>query len=262
MTSCLDPSPISPTGGSGIIRSGRAAKCSADGDGDWRKSYPGDVLQVLNNGEPSQVYLFQTPSGSANGLWTYSGYTVIHGTSNRRLTLNLGLRFDRYRVFLPEETHPAGRFTDEAQTFAAVDNVIDWNVIVPRIGVIYELPRDGKSLVKFSYGHYSFAPGSGFNANANTSVWWKLITWDDSNLDDVWQLGEETGLPLDSRGGTSPTPIDPSLKLPLLKEIGGWFEREFPGNIGLRTGIVWRGERQHFLRQNAVVHSTHSRCRF
>lgn len=211
----------------------------------------GDVLHVLNNGEPSQVYLFQTPSGSANGLWTYSGYASDSWHVTRRLTLNLGLRFDRYRVFLPEQTHPAGRFTDEAQTFAAVDDVIDWNVIVPRIGVIYELPPDGKSLVKFSYGHYSFAPGSGFNANANTSVWWKLYKWDDSNLDDVWQLGEETGLPLDSRGGTSPDSIDPSLKLPLLKEIGGWFEREFPGNIGLRTGVVWRGERQHFLRQNA-----------
>jgi hypothetical protein len=217
----------------------------------WRKSYPDNVLHVLSNGAASQVYLFQTPSGSANGLWTYSGYASDSWNVKRRLTLNLGLRFDRYRVFQPEQTHPAGRFNDEAQTFAAVDNVIDWNVIVPRIGVIYELSRDGKSLVKFSYGHYSLAPGSDFNANANTSVWWKLYKWEDLNLDGVWQLGEETGLPLDSRGGTSPDSIDPSLKLPLLKESGGWFERELPGNIGLRTGIVWRGERQHFLRQNA-----------
>jgi len=217
----------------------------------WRKSYPNDVLHVLSNGATSQVYLFQTPSGSANGLWAYSGYASDSWDVKRRLTLNLGLRLDRYRVFLPEQTHPAGRFNDEAQTFAAVDNVIDWNVIVPRIGVIYKLSRDGKSLVKFSYGHYSLAPGSDFNANANTSVWWKLYKWDDSNLDKMWQLGEETGLPLDSRGGTAPDSVDSHLKLPLLKEIGGWFERELPGNIGLRTGIVWRGERQHFLRQNA-----------
>lgn len=217
----------------------------------WRRSYPGDVLHVLSNGAASQVYLFQTPSGSANGLWTYSGYASDSWHVTRRLTLNLGLRFDRYRVFLPEETHPAGRFTAEPQTFAAVDNVIDWNVIVPRIGVIYELSRDGKSVVKFSYGHYSFAPGSDFNANANTSVWWKLYKWDDLNFDGAWQPGEARGLPLDSRGGTSPDSIDSSLKLPLLRESGGWFEREFPGNIGLRTGIVWRGERQHFLRQNA-----------
>src|SRR4029453_4521994 len=79
----------------------------------WRKSYPGDVLHVLSNGASSEVYLFQTPSGSANGLWTYSGYASDSWDVRRRLTLNLGLRFDRYRVFLPEQTHPAGRFNHE-----------------------------------------------------------------------------------------------------------------------------------------------------
>ena len=31
---------------------------------------PGDVLHILNNGVPAQVYLFQTPSKSENGLLT------------------------------------------------------------------------------------------------------------------------------------------------------------------------------------------------
>jgi hypothetical protein len=122
-------------------------------------------------------------------------------------------------------------------------------VIVPRIGVIHELSGDGKSLVKFSYGHYSFAPGADFNANANTSVWWRRYQWSDLNADGVWESGEETRL-LDTRGGTAPDSVDPRLRLPLLKEIGAWFERELPGNIGMRTGVVWRGERRHFLRQN------------
>jgi len=216
----------------------------------WRKSYPGDVLHVLNNGEASEVYLFQTPSGSANGLWTYSGFASDAWSLNRRLTLNLGVRFDRYRVFVPEQFHPAGRFNSEPQTFAAVDNVIDWNVIVPRIGGIYELSRHGRSLLKFSYGSYSFAPGSDFSANANTSVWWQRFHWVDLGGDRVWQPGEETGRALDARGGAAPDSVDPRLKLPLLREVGAWFEREIPGDIGLRTGIVWRGERRHFLRQN------------
>lgn len=56
----------------------------------WRKSYPGDVLHVLNNGEASEVYLFQTPSGSANSLWTYSGFVNdswhFHASSEHRPT--------------------------------------------------------------------------------------------------------------------------------------------------------------------------------
>jgi hypothetical protein len=218
----------------------------------WKKSYPGDVLHVLQDGAPKEVYLFQTPSGSANGLWSYGGYASDAWHVTRRFVLNLGLRFDRYRVFLPEQTHPAGRFTAEPRTFAAVATVIDWNVVAPRIGMIYDVSGDGKSLVKFSYGHYSFAPGAEFNANANTSVWWTRHEWlSDLNADGLWQPGEETPKVLDSRGGISPDSIDARLKLPHLREIGVWFERELPGSVGLQTGVVWRGERQHFLRQNA-----------
>ena len=207
----------------------------------WSRSYPGDVLHVLRNGAPIEVYSFQTPSRSANGLWTYGGYASDSWRVNRRLTLNLGLRFDRYRVFLPEQTHPAGRFNAQPQMFAAVANVIDWNVIAPRIGMIHDLSGDGRSLVKLSYGTYSFAPGAAFNANANNSPWWQPLPWSDADGDGVWQPGEETRL-LDSRGGSAPDAIDPRLKLPRLNELGAWFERELPGNIGTADGhcLAWR----------------------
>jgi hypothetical protein len=35
-----------------------------------------------------------------------------------------------------------------------------------------------------------------------------------------------------------------------VREVAGWVERELRGTVGTRAGIVWRGERQHFLRQN------------
>jgi hypothetical protein len=218
----------------------------------WRKGYPGDVLHVLKNGTPTEVYLFETPSQSANGLWTYGAYASDSWQVNRRLTVNLGVRFDRYRVFLPEQTHPAGRFNPQPQVFAAVGNVIDWTVIVPRIGMIHELSRDSRSLLKLSYGTYSLAPGAGFNANANNSPWWRRYEWSDPDGNGEWQPGEEAALPGDTHGGSAPDAIDPRLKLPRVRELGAWFERELPGNMALRTGIVWRGERQHFLRQDVA----------
>ena len=39
---------------------------------------------------------------------------------SNRLTLNLGLRFDKYVGFLPEQEHPVSRFNPTLQTFAAV----------------------------------------------------------------------------------------------------------------------------------------------
>ena len=107
----------------------------------WWKGYPGDVLHVLREGAPQQVYLLETPSKSEAGFWAYAAYANDAWRLNGRLTVNLGLRFDRYRVFLPEQEHPVGRFNPTAQTFAAVDNVIDWNVLAPRIGVA---PRSGR----------------------------------------------------------------------------------------------------------------------
>ena len=170
----------------------------------------------------------------------------------RPLTLNLGLRFDRYRVFLPEQTHPAGRFNPAPQTFPAVDNLIDWNVLAPRIGLIHDLTGDGKTIAKLSYGQYWLGPGTdlGFNANPNSNQWWRRYTWSDPDGSGVWEPGEEGRL-VDSRGGVAIESLDPGLELPILREVGAWIERELFANVGVRTGIVWRGERQHFMRQNA-----------
>lgn len=72
----------------------------------WRTAYPGNVLHVVQNNIPIEVYLFQTPSTSESGLWTYSAYASDSWRLNNRLTVNLGVRFDRYRVFLPAQEHP------------------------------------------------------------------------------------------------------------------------------------------------------------
>jgi Carboxypeptidase regulatory-like domain/TonB dependent receptor-like, beta-barrel len=218
----------------------------------WRTGYRGDVLHVVRNEAPQEVYLFQTPSISEAGVWSYAAYASDSWRLNNRVTLNLGLRMDRYRIFLPEQEHPVGRFNPTAQTFAAVDNVIDWNVPTPRIAFITDLAGDGRTVLKFSYGVYGPNPGveTGFNANPNSSQWWRRHAWSDLDGSGVWEPGEE-GRPLGRRGGVAMESLDPALDLPFVREVAGWIERELPAAVGVRTGIVWRGERQHFQRQNA-----------
>ena len=62
------------------------------------------------------------------------------------LTLNLGIRYDRQRAFLPAQQGPAG------QAFAAVDSAVTWNNWGPRLGFSFDLTGDGKTVVKGSYG--------------------------------------------------------------------------------------------------------------
>src|SRR6266540_3729200 len=40
----------------------------------WLDGYAGDVVHMLNNGQPIEVYLIDAPSMSLNGLWTYSAF--------------------------------------------------------------------------------------------------------------------------------------------------------------------------------------------
>ena len=216
----------------------------------WHSGYPGDVLHVLRNRTPAEVYLFHTPSKSAAGLWTYSAYAADSWQLNRRIALNLGVRFDGYRVFLPEQEHPAGSPT--AQRFAAVNNLIDWHVILPRLGAVFDLTGDGTTLAKVAFAQYRVAPGNtvGSNANPNSNQWWTRFEWTDVDNSGVWEPGEERRR-LGRRGGTAAESLDPALQLPLVNEVAGWFERELPAGIGLRTGVVWRSEHDHFARQNA-----------
>jgi hypothetical protein len=217
----------------------------------WRRGYPDDVVHIVRNGDPAEVYLFEAPSQSEDGVSSYGAYVSDLWRLNARVSLNPGLRFDRFRVFFPEQTHPPGRFNQALQRFARVDNVIDWNVPAPRVGAIFSTTADGKTLLKFNYGQYWFGPGStlGPNANPNSADWWRHYSWSDSNADGLWERGEEGGL-IDSRGGVELESIDPALRLPRLTEVAVSLESELMASVGIRTSIVWRGERQHYLRQN------------
>ena len=54
------------------------------------------------------------PAASENGLYVFGTYLQDNWKLNNRLTLNLGLRFDYYRNFLPEQTHDAFSYTTVA----------------------------------------------------------------------------------------------------------------------------------------------------
>ena len=52
----------------------------------------------------------------------------------------LGVRLDRYRIFLPEQDGPpVGPFNATQIDFAAIDNVKTWTSPAPRLGLIYDL---------------------------------------------------------------------------------------------------------------------------
>ena len=218
----------------------------------WIDGYPGNVLHRLNNGVPTDVYLFE-PGEGVVGLWTYAGFINDTWRVNNRMTLVLGLRFDKYTGFLPEQEHPVSRFNPTAIKFPAQDKVYDWNLISPRAGFTFDLAGDGKTVVKLNYGDYWWNPGADFLFNVSPNVnggWNKRYSWNDPNRNGIWDPGEQ-GTLVSTSGGAATESLDPNLEDTYTKELATWFERELVANFGVRTGFIWRGQRQRYGRVNS-----------
>jgi hypothetical protein len=210
-----------------------------------------DVLHVLRSEAPSEVMLFE-PAISENGLYTLGLYAQDTWQMSSRLSLNLGVRFDHYRNFLPEQEHLAGQFTPTDIVFEAVDDVNTWNLVAPRIGVSFALTSDSKTVLKANYGQYWWNPGAALSqdVNPNPEVWNRRYVWNDLNRDLVWQRGEEGRLN-SSAGGISSVVLAEDLNDSYTHEAAFWIERELLANLGLRSGFVWRGERDLAMQFNA-----------
>jgi hypothetical protein len=197
-------------------------------------------VSYTRNGTPSEVDLLDPGRVNAT-LMTYSFYANDIWRVNNRLTLTPGLRFDRFVNSLPEQEHPAGRFSATPITFAAVDDLVSWNLFGPRMGVTYDLSGDGRTVLKFNYGQYWWNPSNDIAtaANPNRSPWFRRYGWTDRNGNGFWDEGEQGNL-LQSQGGVASTVVDPDLEDTFTREVSTWFERELAPNFGVRTGLVLR----------------------
>ncbi len=213
---------------------------------------PKDVLHVMNNGVPAEVYLFQTVSNSEQGMRTAGMYLQDTWRMTSRVTVNLGIRFDQYKSFLPEQVGPSGgRFAPATPTnYAAVDDVSTFNHPVPRIGVIFDLTGEGRTVIKANVAKYFWNPGTTIsnNVNPNSQDYYRRHTWTDgANLpvgttgrgNGLFDEGEQQGI-IASLGGVGSATLDPNLKNTYTNELSAWVEHELIPGLGLQAGYVYR----------------------
>jgi len=162
-----------------------------------------------------------------------------------RVSLNMGLRWDRYKGSMPENEQIAfsiGPVSVPAQTFPATD-FYTWNNFGPRIGVSYDLAGDGKTVLKASYGLFWHNPGPDVSAGANPNQNNKSVTysWTDRNGDRHYQAGEEGPNPTATTlAGT--IQLDPNITEPYSHDLTTYLERQVTDTIGARVGFVYKTE--------------------
>ena len=223
----------------------------------YEQQFGGHIDHQYANGVSSTV-VFTLPTATRVGGYGYgpdgsltsiakldvSSFFFNDTWSYNRLTLNGGVRFDQYHGWLPEQQQLAasvGPVSVPAATFAEVDQYT-WNLFAPRIGAIYDLSGDGRTVVKFNYGFFWHNPGVGVgsNANGNTTGKSATYTWNDINGDRRWQPGEEGTRTAQSLAGT--ISLDPNIESPRTHEASLWVERQITDTMGVRGGFVYKDQ--------------------
>ncbi|HSF16175.1 MAG TPA: TonB-dependent receptor [Vicinamibacteria bacterium] len=183
----------------------------------------------FRNGAADEVRLRNTPLISKEAVNQFAFFVDDVVNVGRRLTLKLGLRYDAYEGYLPEQNSPVGTWVPE-RSFPERRNILDVGSFAPRLGIVLGLEENGRSALKASFGRYyhQFPTGVPNFANQNASLF-DTYDWTDLNGDNLFQNGEQ-GVIL-SRGIAAQNLVDPDFIHPHTDEITGSLEKEFARNL-------------------------------
>ncbi len=140
----------------------------------------GDILLELVDGVATRAFLSNTPINSDHRLETWAAFAQDRWTVGRA-TINLGVRIDSVRAYLPAQSSPAGTWVP-ARSFQERD-VFEFSAkAAPRLGVSYDLAGNGRTAVKAYYGRFYNQFGSELAEASNQNAFTQLqVPWVDPN---------------------------------------------------------------------------------
>ena len=151
-----------------------------------RGNHATDVTYTFLNGVPNRINQGAGPFRSNARLRAF-GIFAQEQWSLKRLTVNVGGRYDTFRGFTLADELAAGRFLP-ARSVPAIDDYPNTKNLTARVGAAYDLRGNGQTAIKASWGKYPIGLGGGILntiSPANAVVTAVNRTWNDANGDFV-----------------------------------------------------------------------------
>jgi hypothetical protein len=213
----------------------------------------GNTIARFSNGVASQAYLYRD-SITEYDLKTWAAYLQDTYTV-KRLTLNLGFRWDRQDDYARATSVPAHPFAPEwlpAVTFNGADAGVVWNDISPRLGLTYDLFGTAKTVAKASYAIYYGQMSTGQLSSTLNPVTEAMIgfPWTDLNGDRFVQRNELDFSRILTYGGNydpadpaalrTVGQVDPNIKSDRTFEVIVGIDHELMPNLAVGASYIWR----------------------
>ena len=228
-----------------------------------------DLTQIYQNGVPSFVDVAAAPNRVESKLKSELGVFAMDSVRFKRLTADVGIRFDYFNAYQPAQGLPPGRFVPGREIPEIGCLPCFPMQIAPRLGASLDIFGTGRTALKGGVYKYNNSPYL-----VLTQAYSPLTqpadrrTWRDLNLDDVAQDSEiGASNNLNFRTSKPNRRPDPNLKRPYVREYtvslqhqvapgvavsGSWDLRQFRNLIVTRNALVGL-DRLHALHDKQSV---------
>lgn len=225
----------------------------------------------LRNGEPYRVRIWRH-MGMEYWAQRFSAYAQDLFTRGR-LTLNLGIRFDRQWGGVNDFNIPANNI-DWARNIGGVDYNFPssiqeaekynftWNFISPRLGATYDISGNGKTVARANFSIY----GSQLTPDPAYQFYnygFNQFRWNDVNGDQKIQANELTyQFTYDYRGSLFDAKhlIDPNLSPERTFEFLAGVEREVAENFAVGANFIYRKMDQYNWSRYLICKNANTWC--
>ena len=213
---------------------------------------PGGLFYRDIDGAPAEVDIYNTPNTGVNTVRHLSGFIQDSWAATSRLTLNLGVRYDRYAMGWPQQSISPTHSDIWAPQQVGARNVLTWANAGPRVGAAFDLTGEGRSVVKLFAGRYYWNPSTNIVDDENpVGQAAARFAFHDRNGNRVLDAGPSGGLAdspelgrrIGTLGGAGTVTVDPDLTSAYGHELSAHFEQQVAGDLTLRGSYVYKNTR-------------------